>query len=152
MQLGWTFVDTDTLVEQQVGCSIPEIFSTAGEAAFRQQESQVVGTVSTGERQVIATGGGAPLRDENAEALRGAGHIVWLTVRPEIVVRRVAKRVGQRPLLDDPGEEPLVRVLRLLGERAPFYQRLAQIVVDTSDRPPPAVAREIVRRLGLEET
>jgi shikimate kinase len=147
--LGWTLVDTDTLVVRLAGRSIPEQFADEGEALFRERESQIVLGVSAGERQVIATGGGVPLREDNAAALRGAGKVVWLTARPEIVVRRTASRRAARPLLDAADEEPLNHVLRLMGERGPVYQRLAELVVDTSDRPPMAVAREIVRRTGL---
>jgi shikimate kinase len=147
--LGWTLVDTDALVVRVAGRSIAEQFADEGEAAFRERESQVVLGVSAGERQVIATGGGVPLREDNAAALRGAGRVIWLTVRPDIVVRRTASRHAVRPLLADTGEEPLARVLRIMGERSPVYQRLAELVVDTSDRPPIAVAREIIRRTGL---
>ncbi|MGC4045146.1 MAG: shikimate kinase [Armatimonas sp.] len=150
--LGWKLVDTDALIVRLAGCSIPEQFAAeGGETAFRDRESQIVLGVSAGERQVIATGGGAPLREENAAALRGAGKVVWLTARPDIVVKRTAHRRTARPLLDTE-EEPLTRVLRMMGERGPVYQRLAELVVDTSDRPPIAVAREIVRRSGLNAT
>jgi shikimate kinase len=148
--LGWTLVDTDALVVRLAGCSIPEQFAAEnGEAAFRERESQIVLGISAGEHQVIATGGGVPLREDNAAALRGAGKVVWLTARPEIVVRRTASRRIARPLLDTAEEEPLTRVLRMMGERGPIYQRVAELVVDTSDRPPIAVAREIIRRTGL---
>ncbi len=149
-QLGWKLVDTDALLTRIEGRSIPEIFATDGEAAFRERESQVVLGVCAGERQVISTGGGVPLREDNASALREAGRVVWLTARPEIVVRRTIKRASGRPLLAEGGgdEEPLTRVLRLMSERGPLYQRLAEMVVDTSDRPPATVASEIVRRLG----
>jgi shikimate kinase len=149
-QLGWKLVDTDALLTRIEGRSIPEIFATDGETAFRERESQVVLGVCAGERQVIATGGGVPLRADNALALREAGRVVWLTARPEIVVRRTIKRASERPLLIDTDnkEEPLARVLRMMGERGPVYQRLAELVVDTSDRPPATVASEIIRRLG----
>jgi len=148
--LGWKLVDTDALIVRLAGCSIPEQFAAeGGEVAFRDRESQIVLGVTAGLNQVIATGGGAPLREENAAALRGAGKVVWLTARPDIVVKRTAHRQGTRPLLAGVEEEPLTRVLRMMGERSPVYQRLAEMVVDTSDRPPMAVAREIVRRTGL---
>ncbi len=148
--LGWKLVDTDALIVRLAGCSIPEQFAAeGGEAAFRDRESQIVLGITAGQNQVIATGGGAPLREENAAALRGAGRVVWLTARPDIVVKRTAHRQGARPLLAGADEEPLTRVLRMMGERSPVYQRLAELVVDTSDRPPMAVAREIVRRTGL---
>ena len=145
--LGWKLVDTDTVISRVEGASIPELFESYGEQVFRQRESQIVLGVCAGDRQVISTGGGAPLREENAAALRGAGLVVWLTARPEVVAARTSRRAGQRPLLDGE-EEPLTRILRLLSERGPTYQRLAEIIVDTSDRSPQVISREILRKIG----
>ena len=145
--LGWKLVDTDGLISKIAGASIPDLFASEGEDVFRRRESQIVLGVCAGDRQVISTGGGAPLRDENSRALLGAGLVVWLTARPEVVVVRTRRRVGQRPLLAG-DEEPLTKVLRMLAERGPIYQRLAGLVVDTSDRSPQVVAREILRKMG----
>ena len=147
-ELGWKLVDTDAVISRVAGAPIPELFSSEGEEAFRRRESQIVLGVCAGERQVISTGGGAPLREENSAALRGAGLVVWLTARPEVVAARTSRRVGQRPLLAG-DEEPLTRILRLLAERGPLYQRLASLIVDTSDRSPQAIAREILRKANL---
>jgi shikimate kinase len=149
-QLAWRFVDTDLLIERIAGRPIPDLFSDEGETAFRDRETTALLGVCAGERQVIATGGGAPLREENAAALRGAGIVFWLTARPEIIVERTGRRSGTRPLLLSPDETPLERVLRLLAERGPAYQRAAHRIVDSSDRAPAAVAAEIRRIVAKE--
>ena len=142
--LGWRFVDSDTVVERVAGCDIPTLFQQDGEDAFRAQESRAILGISAGLRQVIATGGGAILRPENVAALRSAGTVVWLTARPEVIVARTERRGGARPLLMG-DEEPLSRVLRMLGERGPLYQRVADHIVDTSEQAPRILAREIAR-------
>lgn len=145
--LGWKLVDTDAVIAKVAGASVPKLFEREGEATFRARESQIVLGVCAGERQVISTGGGAPLREENGAALRGAGLVVWLTARPEVVAARTSRRAGQRPLLAGE-EEPLTKILRLLSERGPIYQRLADHIVDTSDRSPKSASAEILRKMG----
>ena len=77
--MGREFVDTDDLIVQTAGRSIPEIFSEAGETAFREIESQVIREqVSQKNATVIATGGGAILREENLDALRRNGRLYFL--------------------------------------------------------------------------
>lgn len=151
-RLGWSFVDTDEIVARASGKSIPEVFAEEGEEGFRDRETQAILGVAAGEKQVIATGGGAVLRAENGAALRAAGPVIWLTVRPEVVVARTARRAAERPLLARASEEGngdlLAHILRMLGERGPKYQAVAHLVVDASDRAPHAVAAEIERRAG----
>lgn len=143
---GWRYVDTDHLIERRANCSIPALFEAQGEVVFRGYEEDAVQGVCAGERQVIATGGGAVLREANVVALRHAGLVVWLTARPDVVVARTRRRWESRPLLSPGSDDPLAHVLRLLGERGPLYQAAAHIVVDTSDRAPDTIAREVCRR------
>lgn len=143
---GWRFVDTDDLIVRMTGQTIPALFAGGGETAFRDRETQAVLGVSAGERQVIATGGGAVLRAENVAALRGAGLVVWLTARPDVVVARTQRRAAERPLLAAGEDDLLAHVLRMLGERGPLYQAAAHLIVDTSDRPIHAIVAEIERK------
>ena len=123
-----------------------------GETAFRDKETTILLGVTAGERQVIATGGGAILREENVAALRTSSLVVYLTTRPDVLAQRVARRPGERPLLTA-GEEPtLTLILRMLAARGPLYQSASHVLVDTSDRAPRAVVEEIVRRYQREDT
>jgi shikimate kinase len=150
-QLGWRFTDTDSLIERVAGCTIPALFLRDGELAFRDRETEIVLGVTAGERQVIATGGGAILREENVAALRSAGLVVYLTARPDVLAERVSRRPGQRPLLTS-GEEPaLTQILRMLAERGPLYRKACHVLVDTSERSPQALAEEIVRRFQKQK-
>lgn len=140
------FVDTDALVEEAVGLRIPEIFRVHGEAYFREQESAVIaglGRFPPGSL-VVATGGGAVLRESNLEHLRRHGLIILLTASVRAVLRRTGRTAG-RPLLPGGGNRRRA-VLALLQEREHCYRR-CDLAVDTTNKRPPRVAAEIIRHL-----
>jgi shikimate kinase len=147
-RLEFGFTDTDALIEARIGVSIPEFFASHGEAAFRDIEHEVVSKVSKLANQIIATGGGAILRDESRAVLSAGNAVVWLTARPDVVVARTERRRGARPLLST-DENPLERVLRILAIRGPLYQSIADVIVDTSDRPVHRAVGDIVRKCVL---
>jgi shikimate kinase len=143
-RLNWAFADTDVVIEQNTGCDIPTLFQEKGEALFRDIEAQAVQKVCAENQQVIATGGGTVLRPENIELLRERCWVVWLTARPDVVLERTGSDASVRPVLAQSEGTPLAHILRLLGERGPCYRIAADIIVDTSDREPPAVVEEIL--------
>jgi len=96
-RIGYRFLDTDTLIEQVSGMSIPNIFETAGESGFRTIESQVLDQVAPFTRLVIATGGGIVLKPENWSYLR-QGVVAWIEVPLEELERRLQGNQS-RPLL-----------------------------------------------------
>lgn len=123
-RLGWDFIDTDRLIEAKTGRSIPEIFATDGEAAFRQLEAAVIQEVAQGDRQVIATGGGSILDPANRLVLRMSGPVIHLKASPDLLWRRVSGT--DRPLAQDPEA-----FRERYQERLPLYQQLP-IQVSTS--------------------
>ena len=138
-------LDTDKLVEQRAGRSVREIFDTEGESAFRDLESDVLGTcLRSPTGCVVAGAGGVVLRDANREALKAASaqgaFVVWLSARPEVLVSRTA-RGGHRPLLDEDREGTLARMAR---ERTALYAEVADITVDVSERSAESVARLVI--------
>ena len=135
---GMTFVDTDSYLEEQLGQSISSLFATEGEAVFRAHETAVCRTLGARDGLVLATGGGAVLRDENVEALRKNGVIVWLQVGVDCVLERLRDDCT-RPLLQRPDKEDAVRTL--LHDRAPLYARAADITVDAEADPQVVVDR-----------
>src|SRR5262245_26081111 len=88
-KIGWAFADCDDFIEAAAGRSGADIFTVEGESGFRDRESAVLGQLSTQERTVIATGGGAVLRPSNRELLRKAGPVAWLTASPETIWNRL---------------------------------------------------------------
>jgi shikimate kinase len=144
---GWRYVDSDTRLAEVAKSDIPTLFRNEGEDGFRRRETQILTGLCAGERLVIATGGGAVLRDENLSVLRSAGLVVWLTARADVVVARTERREAERPLLANRGDKDLLtHILTLLGERGPRYQEAAHLTVDTSDRTPDNIAAEIERK------
>lgn len=116
-RLGWTFVDTDALIEARAGRSIPRLFAEEGEEGFRALEAQVIREVARGDRQVIATGGGAAVDPANRLALALAGPLVLLEASPETLWARVSG--SDRPLASDPDA-----FLARYRARRPAYDRI----------------------------
>ena len=128
--LGYTFMDTDDLIEADQGTTITEIFAQKGEPYFRDVEARIIRTVLENENQVVSTGGGAVIRDENREAFKEAGLVVCLTARPEVIYERI-KHETHRPLLKVP--DPMTKIRDLLESRAKFYGQ-ADLIIDTSEK------------------
>jgi shikimate kinase len=127
--LALPFVDTDHLIEQRIGCSIREYFELHGEPAFRDVEAQVVDDATAfPEPRVIATGGGAVLRDANRDVLRSRSTVMYLRATPEDLARRL-RHDTHRPLLQG-GGDALKRLRTLFQERDPLYRRTAHYVIE----------------------
>ncbi|MBQ4617079.1 MAG: shikimate kinase [Clostridia bacterium] len=137
-QCGMTFVDTDRYLEQQLKTSISDFFAAEGEAAFRDRETAVCRTLGAEDGLVLATGGGAVLRDENVEALCRNGVIVWLRVGVDCVLERL-RDDRTRPLLQREDKEQAVRAL--LTAREPLYARAAHVTVNAESDPQTVVTR-----------
>jgi shikimate kinase len=122
------FDDSDHLIEQRLGCSIRSYFETHGEEAFRLLEQQTLAELVAQKRVgVLATGGGAVLREANRLVLQESAHVVYLRASPEEIYRRV-KHDTKRPLLQV--EDPLQRLRDLYAQRDPLYRAVAHTVVD----------------------
>jgi shikimate kinase len=135
----YSFVDTDELIEADQKIAITEIFSSFGEPYFRDVETRIIRQVLEGEDQVVSTGGGAVIRDENREIFKARGLTVCLTARPEVIYTRI-RHETHRPLLQV--ADPLARIRELHGARDRFY-RQADFVIDTSDKTVDQVIGEI---------
>jgi shikimate kinase len=112
------FVDADTEIETAAGMSIPDIFETHGEPHFRDGEARVIARLLDHGPAVIATGGGAFMREETRNRIRDKAISIWLKADAEVIMRRVRRRTD-RPLLKT--ADPEGTVDRLLGEREPVY-------------------------------
>jgi shikimate kinase len=141
--IGFTFVDTDDLIEADQKMSITDIFTKLGEPHFRDIESGIVQQVSAGEKQVISTGGGAVIRDGNRAAFKKAGLVVCLSARPEVIYERI-KNEAHRPLLHT--EDPLAKIKDLLESREVFYSQ-ADMTIDTSEKTVEDIIHRIKERI-----
>ncbi len=127
-RLGWPFLDSDTVIEERLGCSIRAYFEREGEVAFRDVEQAVIAELAMRERIVLATGGGAVLREANRQALREHTTVVYLRSTPEDLYRRL-RHDTQRPLLQV--KDPLAKLRELYAQRDPLYRETAHFTVDT---------------------
>ncbi|MEQ6918516.1 shikimate kinase AroK [Halomonas aquatica] len=143
-ELSREFFDSDHEIQARCGADIPWIFDVEGEAGFRDRETQMIRELTRHEDVVIATGGGAVLREENRRVLRESGTVIYLLTTVEQQLRRTAKD-RNRPLLQRPDREAVLRDMFAL--RDPLYRATADVVVRTDRRGPRAVVNEIVRRV-----
>jgi len=139
--LGLPFVDSDHEIEQRTGADIPLIFEREGEAGFRKRECEMIAELTARHGIVLATGGGAILAEENRNALRQHGWVVYL----ETSVGQQAERAGRtrhRPLLH--GTDPAVRLAELMQVREPLYRDVADSVVSTTRKRVNQVAERLI--------
>jgi len=141
------FVDCDKEIELRSGCTIATLFERDGEAAFRDLEAATLAALVESESAVIATGGGAILREANRELLRRRTRCVYLRASPGFLWRRL-RRDRRRPLLQV--ADPEARLRAMSAEREPLYLETAAIVVDVEGLPFRRVVDEVLRRLDLE--
>ena len=138
--LGFEFLDTDQLIEEQTGKSISEIFSQSGEVGFRTLEKRVGQWLASKTKTVIATGGGFVTSRENLDSLKAHALVVCLWASPEAIYERV-RHQSHRPLLREP--DPLEKIRGMLVEREPNY-RQADVLVNTDLRSSREVAQQIL--------
>jgi len=144
--LGWRFVDCDHEIERRIGGPIRAFFERHGEEAFRDIEQEVIAGLVTAERCVLATGGGAVLREANRQALAAHGKVVYLRSSPEELFRRL-RHDTQRPLLQV--RDPLRRLRDLYRERDPLYRAAADFVIETGRPLVPTLVNMILMQLEL---
>nr|WP_276583448.1 shikimate kinase AroK [Pseudomonas sp. RIT-PI-S] len=143
-ELRLPFRDSDKEIETRCGANIPWIFDREGEAGFRDREHAMLAELCAYDGVVLATGGGAVLRDTNRQVLRAGGRVVYLHASVEQQVGRTA-RDRNRPLLRTGNPEATLRAL--LQVRDPLYREIADLVVETDERPPRMVVLDILDRL-----
>jgi shikimate kinase len=137
------FLDADTEIEAAAGMSIPDIFETHGEPHFRDGEARVIARLLDGGSVVLATGGGAFMREETRSRIGSKAVSIWLKADADIIMRRVRRR-ADRPLLQT--ADPAATVERLIGEREPVYQH-ADITIWSRDVPHDKIVDECIDAL-----
>lgn len=148
-KLNRKFVELDSLIEHKAGKSIPEIFEQDGEITFRELEIEATKQTARQKNLVIACGGGIVLNKINIDRLREESRIVYLTASPRRILERVSIG-GERPLLKT--DDMALKIRELLSFRKPFYERAADIKIDTSKLDIDAVAEQIISQLRDDES
>ena len=148
-RLSRKLIEIDAVIEKTAGKTISDIFKDEGEINFRELEIEAIKQAAKDGKQVIACGGGAVLNTINIDRLRATGVIVNLVADPEIILKRTSGENGSRPLLN--AAEPLERIKELQKFREPFYDRAADITINTSKLNIDAAADKIIERLRKYE-
>ncbi|RXT13644.1 shikimate kinase [Ammoniphilus sp. CFH 90114] len=138
-KLGWEQMDSDQWVEEKTGSPIPTIFKDKGESYFRDLEAEALQEICERENQIVTTGGGAPIREQNRRLMKEKGMVVALTADYETILKRV-RGDENRPLLQGNLEE---RVAHLMEQRKGLYD-FADLIVDTTGKDVEKIVEEIL--------
>jgi len=143
LRLKLPFVDADTEIEAAAGMTIPEIFERHGEQHFRDGEARVIARLLDGGPVVLATGGGAFMREDTRARIAAKASSIWLRADHDVIMRRVRRR-ADRPLLQT--ADPEGTVTRLLTEREPVYAN-ADLTIASRDVPHDRIVEECIAAL-----
>ncbi len=145
-ELGCKMEDLDECIASGEKKSINDIFATNGEPYFREVEKNVLKKIASQKDCIVSTGGGIVLDEENMNLMRSTGVIIYLKAPTDILYARL-KDKSDRPLLK--GESPKDKLDRIYDHRAGLYAK-ADYAIDTVDKIPHDVAREIIQLLTIE--
>lgn len=143
-ELGLEFFDSDKVIEERCGANIPWIFDMEGEEGFREREQQVIDELTQRSNIVLATGGGAVMRELNRNHLASRGTVVYLCTAVKQQLERTAKDKN-RPLLQTDNPEEVLQ--KLFSIRDPLYREIADIIIKTDNNSPKSVVQEIKRQI-----
>jgi shikimate kinase len=137
---GWEYLDNDELVQRLTGRTAPEL-AAEGEAVLREVEASAMDAAIELPPPVVAgIAGGVVLDPANRDRLMAAREVVWLRARHDTLVRRVGSGAGRAWLRPDPA----AAIEELAAHREPYYQQVADLIVDVDGKAPDAIAREIL--------
>jgi shikimate kinase len=139
--LAFEFIDADREIEARSGVPITTIFEVEGEDGFRRREAAILDELTQRRGVVVATGGGAVLREENRQHLRSRGLVVYLQASADEITRRTSHD-KTRPLLQT--ADPRARIVKLLAQRAPLYEETAHLMFQSSTASPKKLVRRIL--------
>lgn len=144
---GRRWYDTDGIIVDRHG-KISDIFEYYGEEHFRKIETEVVKELAAKDGLVISTGGGLVLKRENDTLLKENGKIVFLRATAETLLNRLGGD-RTRPLLSGSTVTLGERLRRLLEERTPVYESVADVIVDVDGKTPEAIAEEVIEAVQI---
>ena len=147
-ELGYDFYDSDKEVERRTGANIPWIFDVEGELGFRNRESQVIEVLADLKSVVLATGGGAMMREVNRDSVKKTGFVVYLNTSVEQQYKRTHKDKN-RPLLQG-GKDARQVLSELYALRDPIYREVADVVIDTDKKSMKGIVKDIISAIENE--
>ena len=139
-------IEMDSTIETMGEMSINEIFEKYGEDFFRNSETRLLKLISEADHQIVSTGGGIVLRNENTDIMKKSGTVIWLRATAKSVYERVTKD-ETRPLLKN--RKSVEDIQSMMDQRLEAYANASEITVDVDDKNPVEIASEIVTQLAL---
>ena len=139
------FVDADEYLEQREGKTIKDIFAAGGEKLFREIETQIIAELCLSDNRVVATGGGAILREENVKTLKKSGIIILLEANTDTIYKRIHRDTTteqRRPSLTN--RNAYEEIEYLLEYRRPLYDKTADFVINTTSMSATDAAKKII--------
>lgn len=146
-RIGYRFYDTDHLVMRGFKKPVSRIFEENGEAEFRKAEIMVLNELARRTQVVVSTGGGTLVRDETFAIARESGLLIYLRAPVAALYERVIFSPKDRPQVDVPEQESIFH--EYFEQRRHYYER-SDFTVDTIDRKPDDVVRDIIQGLNLK--
>ena len=140
-KLSLTFIDSDHEIENHTGVDIPLIFEKEGEEGFRKREADIIDELTQQRNIVLATGGGAVIKEENRKNLINRGLVIYLQADIKHLIRRTRKD-RNRPLLQGPNPEKKLR--EIMQQREPLYRQTADHTIDTGKYSVQAIINQIL--------
>lgn len=147
-KLHYQFLDSDHVIEDKTGATIPMIFDIEGESGFRAREKSAIDDLTQQSEIVLATGGGAILNPDNRKNLRSRGFVVYLKSSVDSLVQRT-RHDRNRPLLQT--EKPEQVLKKLIEERGPLYEEVADLVIQTEQVSVHRVVKQILDKLAEQK-
>ncbi len=144
-RLGKEFVDADEYLEQKEGKTVKDIFAEGGENLFREIETEIIAELCLSDNRVVATGGGAILREENVKTLKKSGIIILLEADTDTIYKRIhrdARTEQRRPSLTN--RNAYEEIEYLLEYRRPLYDKTADFVINTTSMSAADAANKII--------
>ncbi len=127
----YTFLDTDVLIEKEEGTTISKLFEEKGESYFREKETETIRRLITEPKgNIIATGGGLPMKEGNAELLKVLGTVIYLKAETDTLMKRLSGD-NARPLLKN--GDLREKIETMLAIRGPVYEACADVVLQTDN-------------------
>ncbi|MCG7874352.1 MAG: shikimate kinase AroK [Candidatus Thiodiazotropha lotti] len=139
------FIDSDLEIQRRTGVDIPTIFEFEGEQGFRLREQEVIDELTQREDVVLATGGGAVIKEQNRKVLSSRGLVIYLHCTVEQQFERT-HRDKNRPLLQT--DDPMAKLKSLMAERDPLYRQTADLLISTEGRNTQAVVQDIRKQIN----
>lgn len=143
------FYDSDRVIEERTGVDIATIFEIEGEQGFRDRETQVLRELCLMEDIVLATGGGAVIRDENRKNMKKFGQVVYLATTAELLFSRI-RHDKSRPLMQT--ADPLDTLKILLQKREPYYKDVSDLVITTGKQKATVIVKRVEMALKQKMT